>query len=80
VNGGGIEGAAYAIALRRAGLDVSLFEQTRKQREDGAAIQIGPNASRQLGSYGLDEGIARAPVRPSAIVLRRWQDRPILGR
>ena len=80
VIGAGIGGMAAAIALRRAGLDVSLFEQTVAQREVGAGIQISPNASRLLGRYGLGEAMARVAVRPSAIVFRRWQDGRVLGR
>jgi salicylate hydroxylase len=80
VIGAGIGGTAAAIALRRAGLDVSLFEQTDTQREVGAGIQISPNASRLLGRYGLGDAVARVAVRPSAIVFRRWQDGRVLGR
>ena len=80
VIGAGIGGTAAAIALRRAGLDVSLFEQTLAQREVGAGIQISPNASRLLGRYGLGDAMARAAVSPSEIVFRRWQDGRVLGR
>jgi salicylate hydroxylase len=80
VIGAGIGGMAAAIALRRAGLDVSLFEQTIAQREVGAGIQISPNASRLLGRYGLGDAMADVAVRPSAIVFRRWQDGRVLGR
>ena len=79
VIGGGIGGLACAVALRRAGLEVSLFEQTLEQREVGAGIQISPNASRLLGRYGLGGAMARVAVRPSAIVFRRWQDGRVLG-
>ena len=79
VIGAGIGGTAAAIALRRAGLDVSLFEQTMAQREVGAGIQISPNASRLLGRCGLGDAMARAAVRPSEIVFRRWQDVRVLG-
>ena len=80
VIGAGIGGMAAALALRRAGLEVSLFEQTIAQREVGAGIQISPNASRLLGRYGLGDAMARIAVRPSAIVFRRWQDGRVLGR
>jgi 2-polyprenyl-6-methoxyphenol hydroxylase-like FAD-dependent oxidoreductase len=80
VIGAGVGGAAAALALRRADLDVSLFEQTVAQREVGAGIQISPNASRLLGRYGLGDAMARVAVRPSAIVFRRWQDGRVLGR
>jgi len=80
VIGAGIGGTAAAIALRRAGVDVSLFEQTVAQREVGAGIQISPNASRLLARYGLGDAMARVAVRPAAIVFRRWQDGRVLGR
>jgi salicylate hydroxylase len=80
VIGAGIGGTAAAIALRRTGVEVSLFEQTMEQREVGAGIQISPNASRLLGRYGLGDAMARAAVRPSAVVFRRWQDGRVLGR
>jgi salicylate hydroxylase len=80
VIGAGIGGTAAAIALRRAGLDVSLFEKTMAQREVGAGIQISPNVSRLLSRYGLGEAMARAAVRPAAVVFRRWQDGRVLGR
>jgi salicylate hydroxylase len=80
VIGAGIGGTAAALALRRVGLDVSLFEQTMAQREVGAGIQISPNASRLLGRCGIGDAMARAAVRPSAIVFRRWQDGRVLGR
>src|SRR5258708_29469173 len=80
VIGAGIGGTAAALALRRAGLEVSLFEQTVAQGEVGAGIQISPNASRLLGRYGLGDAMARVAVRPSAVVFRRWQDGRVLGR
>jgi salicylate hydroxylase len=80
VIGAGIGGTAAAIALRRAGLDVSLFEQTMAQGEVGAGIQISPNAARLLDRYGLGDAMAQAGVRPSAVVFRRWQDGRVLGR
>jgi len=57
-----------------------LFEQTVAQREVGAGIQVSPNASRLLRRYGLGDAMARAAVRPSAVVFRRWQDGRVLGR
>ena len=67
VIGAGIGGMAAAIALRRAGLEVSLFEQTVAQREVGAGIQISPNASRLLGRYGLGDGWRSVPPRSSFV-------------
>jgi salicylate hydroxylase len=40
----------------------------------GAGIQIPPNSSRILHSWGVGEALERRSVRPSGIVWRRWQD------
>jgi salicylate hydroxylase len=80
VIGAGIGGLAAAIAMRRAGLDVSVYEQAAAIGEVGAGIQISPNASRLLQRYGLGDAMARVAVRPAAIVHRRWQDGRELSR
>ncbi|KAL4906502.1 hypothetical protein BDW74DRAFT_190137 [Aspergillus multicolor] len=53
--GAGIAGLAAAIALHKSGHDVL---QSRFHNEVGAAISLAPNATRVLGSLGLDlEGL-----------------------
>jgi salicylate hydroxylase len=72
--GAGIGGLAAALTLRRAGLDVRVFEQAAELREVGAGIQISPNASRILNRLGLEEPMRRMGVRPRSILIRRWDD------
>src|SRR3984957_7815436 len=72
--GAGIGGLAAALTLRRAGLDVRVFEQAAELREVGAGIQISPNASRILHRLGLEEPMRRMGVRPRSILIRRWDD------
>ena len=74
VIGAGIGGLAAALTLRRAGLDVRVFEQAAELREVGAGIQISPNASRILNRLGLEEPMRRMGMRPRAILIRRWDD------
>ncbi|KAI0165905.1 hypothetical protein GGR57DRAFT_497369 [Xylariaceae sp. FL1272] len=45
VAGAGIVGLSAASALRRAGLDVEVFERSRFSNEIGAAITVPPNAT-----------------------------------
>lgn len=52
--GAGIAGLAAAIALRRAGHRVELYDQSSLNNEVGAAIMIPPNASRILLAWGVD--------------------------
>jgi salicylate hydroxylase len=61
VVGGGIGGAAAAVALSRAGIDVTLLEQAKQLSEVGAGIQIGSNGTRALRALGLLDALrARA--------------------
>src|SRR6202035_2602409 len=80
VIGAGIGGRAAALTLRRAGLDVRVFEQATELREVGAGIQISPNASRILNRLGLEDALRRFGVRPRAIVIRRWDDGRVIAR
>ncbi|HYB43381.1 MAG TPA: FAD-dependent monooxygenase, partial [Candidatus Methylomirabilis sp.] len=68
------------MALGRAGLDVSVFEQAPELREVGAGIQLGPNATRLLRRFGLGDALERVSVRPEASETRRWEDGRILMR
>ena len=78
--GAGIGGCAAALALRRAGCRVDVYEQALEKTEVGAGIQISPNASRLLQRYGLGTELESVSVRPVAVEARRWQDGKILAR
>src|SRR6267378_4498184 len=54
IAGAGIGGLATGIALRRAGLEVRLFERSREMREIGAGLMIWPNGSRALQALGVE--------------------------
>ncbi len=67
VAGGGIAGLTSALLLARAGMRVTIMEQTTKLEETGAGLQLSPNASRILIALGLRERIESTAVRPLAI-------------
>lgn len=80
VVGAGIGGLAAALALRRIGLSVRVFERAHDPRELGFALLLAPNAMSALRALGLaDEVRAQGVVmrsgemrRPSGTVLRRF--------
>ena len=79
IAGAGIGGLAAGLALRRAGWQVRIFEQSPEPRAVGFAIGLAPNAMAALRELGVDGPIraqgfapARAEVRrPNGQVLRR---------
>ena len=80
VVGAGIGGLTAALALRAAGLDVTVYEQADELREVGAGVQLAPNATRLLHRLGLADALRRVGVTPEAIEHKRWQDGRILLR
>jgi 2-polyprenyl-6-methoxyphenol hydroxylase-like FAD-dependent oxidoreductase len=74
VAGGGIGGLATAIALRRAGHDVEVFERSSELSEVGAGLMIWPNGTRALQSLGVEVNALKV----SRILLSSWRGRAIL--
>jgi 2-polyprenyl-6-methoxyphenol hydroxylase-like FAD-dependent oxidoreductase len=57
--GGGIGGAATALALSRAGFEPVVYERTKQLREVGAGIALWANATHILKNLGLLEEAMR---------------------
>ncbi|MEE4025022.1 FAD-dependent monooxygenase [Gordonia sp. PKS22-38] len=72
--GGGIGGLAAAIALRNAGLDAVVFEQTTQFARVGADINLTPNAVRVLDTVGGDLGarLRDGGAQPRFRISRMW--------
>jgi salicylate hydroxylase len=79
ISGAGLGGLATAIALRRRGHTVTVFERAPELGEVGAGIQIPPNSARLLLSFGLGPYIAPHAIQPTAIRIRRWEDGSVIG-
>ena len=80
IAGGGIGGAAAALALARQGWPVRVLEQLREFGEIGAGIQLGPNVYKMLETLGLTDAIDATAVRPDALVMRDALDGEIVTR
>ena len=72
VCGGGVGGLAAALALRRVGHDVVVFEQSAQFARVGADLNLTPNAVRALDGLGLAEEIRATAARPTHRISRTW--------
>jgi 2-polyprenyl-6-methoxyphenol hydroxylase-like FAD-dependent oxidoreductase len=73
--GAGLGGLAAALFLRRAGLEVAVYEQSAAFQELGAGIVVPPNMVRPLRRLGLAKTLDEFAVRLEfAWEFRRWQD------
>lgn len=70
VAGGGIGAMATATALSRIGWDVRLFERAEAFAEVGAGLQLGPNVTHILHTWGLEQELAAVAAFPDRLQLR----------
>ncbi len=71
IAGAGIGGLSAALALRRAGWDVRVFERAAEPRELGFGILLAPNAVAALRSLGIAEDVVSGGITPTAAEMRR---------
>ncbi|HYO78411.1 MAG TPA: FAD-dependent monooxygenase, partial [Thermoanaerobaculia bacterium] len=76
--GGGIGGLTTAIAMRRAGHEVAVYERAAELREAGAGITLLPNAMRVLFDLGVGEAIASRGMHLQGAAIRSASGR-VLG-
>lgn len=74
VIGAGIAGLSVALALKKNGYAVDLFEAAAELREVGAGITLGPNAMHGLAYLGVADQIVQAGTEPSSQTISHWQD------
>ena len=70
IAGAGIGGLAAALACRRAGATVRVFERAPVFGEVGAGIQIGPNVTRILHAWGLADVLRQVAAFPDRLQVR----------
>ncbi|HVG70805.1 MAG TPA: FAD-dependent monooxygenase [Vicinamibacterales bacterium] len=71
VVGAGIGGLSAAIALRKAGWDVRIFERSTSLRELGFGLGLAPNAMAALGDLGVAETVHARGFEPARGEMRR---------
>jgi 2-polyprenyl-6-methoxyphenol hydroxylase-like FAD-dependent oxidoreductase len=72
VIGGGIGGMTAAIALKQAGLDVTVYERADKLREVGSGLPLWTNALRALHKMGLTDDLERLGAQVTAGSVSTW--------
>lgn len=70
ISGAGIGGLAAAIALRKLGRQVLVFEQAKQFARVGADINLTPNAVRALDGLGVGEALRETAARPGYRISR----------
>jgi 2-polyprenyl-6-methoxyphenol hydroxylase-like FAD-dependent oxidoreductase len=75
--GAGIGGLTAAIALRRAGIDATVFERAGEIKEIGAGILLAANAVSALGEIGLSDDVRRLGTPASAGRLLTWRGKTL---
>ena len=68
--GGGIGGLTAANALRRAGVEVSVYEAAGELKEIGAGVALHANAMRVLRFIGVEEAVRKVAGRSEYAVTR----------
>src|SRR6202163_1691685 len=68
--GAGMGGLATAAALRRVGIDVTVYEQAAQFIRLGAGIQIGCNAMKVLRGLGLESRLREKSFYPRSCSTR----------
>jgi 6-hydroxynicotinate 3-monooxygenase len=71
--GAGMGGLATAAALRRVGIDFTVYEQAQQFARIGAGIQIGCNAMRVLRELGLESRLRQQSFYPRSWNNRDWR-------
>lgn len=77
--GGGIAGLSAGIALRKAGYEVTLFEQAPKLEPLGAAISIWRNAMAGLDWLGCGDALRARAVPVRRLLLSALSGRALFG-
>lgn len=72
IAGAGIGGLTAAIALHRAGHQVTVFEQSKAFLRVGADINLTPNAVRALDGLGVGAAVRIPAARPTHRISRMW--------
>jgi len=79
IAGGGIAGMAAGFAAARAGWHATVFERAAEFSEVGAGVQLGPNVTRILQTWGLGDALRQVAAFPSGLHARSMTTGEVLA-
>ncbi|MFM1817597.1 MAG: 3-hydroxybenzoate 6-hydroxylase 1 [Pseudomonadota bacterium] len=79
IAGAGIGGLAAAFALARQGQPVTLLERADAFAEVGAGVQMGPNVTRILQAWGLNDALQAVAAFPQRLQARDARTGRLVG-
>src|SRR5262245_65937607 len=71
--GAGMGGLATAAALRKVGIDITVYEQAKHFVRLGGGIQVGCNAMKVLRRLGLEQRMRKQSFYPRSWNNRDWR-------
>jgi 2-polyprenyl-6-methoxyphenol hydroxylase-like FAD-dependent oxidoreductase len=80
VIGGGLGGAALALALGRKGISVRVLEQAPEFGVIGYGIQLGPNVFSMFDRLGVADAVLAQAITPNAILMLDSIDTGVIAR
>tara|TARA_R110000868_G_scaffold11116_9_gene54503 strand:- start:7454 stop:8683 length:1230 start_codon:yes stop_codon:yes gene_type:complete len=80
VIGGGLGGAAAALALHRRGVEVEIYEKAPEISEIGAGLNVSPNALKALRYLGVEDAAVEIGVQSVEQVIRSFRSGRVIAR
>ena len=80
VIGGGLGGAAAALALHRRGFEVQIYEKSAELGEIGAGLNLSPNAIKAFRYLGIEESAVKTGFQAREQLIRSYRSGRIIAR
>lgn len=80
VIGGGLGGAAAALALHRRGFEVAVYEKTAELGEIGAGLNLSPNALKAFRYLGIEDVALRTGFQAAEQFIRSFRSGRVIAR
>ena len=78
--GGGLGGAAAALALHRRGIDVAVYEKAPELTEIGAGLNLSPNALKAFRHLGIEDAVVAVGFQTKDQVIRSFRSGRVIAR